>query len=190
MSVPLNTRVLVARTALRWLLSFQHLAVLRNTVAVTLGNVCVGAVVVTGWCPGQVVAADLNIIVRKFTKLIVVHPEKLSFLGRAQMQAWDLVNNEGQDGADDKSVGGDGNNISKLDVQLLPVVLDPSAREKSSIDTIEADDGAVSKDAVGKKTDHTSDTVFSEHVKGIVNFDPKFNYKNVRLPSHVNSCND
>ena len=94
------------------------------------------------------------------------------------VRTWQIMilhpNGEREEGANDKCVGRRGNHIGELDVELLVVVLDPATRVEASVDTIKANDVAGTKDTVKEKTDHSSNTVLSEHIKGIVDLDPEF----------------
>jgi hypothetical protein len=138
-----------------------------------LGNIVLGSdrVALSGR-PRQVVTTDLNVIVCEFTKLVIVHTEELSFFGGAKVEARDLVDDESDDGADDEGVGGAGDNVGNLDVHLLPVVHDPATFNR--VDTVETDDVGCGKDTVEDETDHSGDTVLSEHIKGIIDLDPEF----------------
>jgi len=174
-TISTDTSVLVAvGTALTRLLALQHLAVLVNAVALALRDSMLSRIrLVLSRGPGKVVTADLNVIVSKFAELVVVHSEKLSFFRSAEVKTGDLVDDEGENGADNESVGSAGDNIGHLHVQLFVVVLDPSSGEESSVDTIKANNVAGSENAIEEKTDHSGDTVLSEHVESVINLDPE-----------------
>jgi len=91
------------------------------------------------------------------------------------VQPWNLVDDECEDRRHSKCIGRDGNDVCELDVQLFPVMRNPAALVEASVYTIETNDVASTEDAICKKTDHTSDAVFSEDVESIVDTDPEFN---------------
>jgi hypothetical protein len=154
-------------------LALKHLAVLGNTVTLSLGyGVLAIDRLALGGCPCKVVTADLNVIVGEFTELVVVHAEELSFLRCAKLKAGDLVNNEGEDGADGEGVGGDGDDVSDLLVNCGSLAGDGTS-SKSVVDTIETDDVVGTEDSVEEKSPHSSDTVLGEHIEGIIDLDPE-----------------
>jgi hypothetical protein len=125
--------------------------------------------------PRQVVTTDLNVIVCEFTELVIIHTEELSFFGGAEVEARDLVDDESNEGTDDEGVGGAGDYVGDLDVHLLPVVHDPATFDR--VDTVETDNVGCGKDAVEDETNHSGDTVLSEHIEGIIDLDPELNCK-------------
>lgn len=160
----------VGRVALQ-----HHLRVLADTVPLCSGNlVTVFELVMLLGSPGEIVAADLDIVVCEFTELVVVHTQQLGFLGGAQIQAGNGVDRVGDDGGHDKGVGSGGDDVGDLNVQLLPVVDDPAADAGAGVDTVQADDGVVSEEGVEDETDHSGDTVFGQHIHRVVDADPVF----------------
>lgn len=174
-TVAANTSVGTIVAALAGCLALEHLAVLGDAVAVALRNVVLGRdrIALSGR-PRQVVTTDLNVVVGEFTKLVVVHAEKLSFLGSAKVQTGNLVDGEGDERADDERVCSAGDDVGKLLVQLLPVVLDPATLDR--VDAVETDNILGGENTVEEETDHSSDAVLSEHIEGIINFDPELDY--------------
>ena len=80
MTITTNSGVLVATVFARSL-SLKHLTVLGNTVALTLRDAVLTIQrLALRWCPGKIVAADLDIVVRELAELVVVHTEQLSLL--------------------------------------------------------------------------------------------------------------
>jgi hypothetical protein len=149
------------------------LAVLGNTVTLALGyRVLAVDWLALGRCPGEVVTADLDVIVGEFTELVVVHTEELSLLRCAKLEAGNLVDNESEDGGDDEGVGGDGNDVSNLLVDCGSLTGDGTSG-KSVVDTVKTDDVVGTEDSVEEKAPHSSDTVLSEHIEGIVDLDPE-----------------
>jgi hypothetical protein len=127
-------------------------------------------VVLLGGSPGKVVAADLNVVVREFAELVVVHTEKLGLFGGAELETGDEVDAVGKDGSHNKGVSSNGDDVGNLDVQLLPLVVEPSSSH-SGVDTVHADDEIGGEETVEDETDHASDSVLSEHIHGIVDAD-------------------
>jgi hypothetical protein len=130
--------------------------------------------------PCEVVTADLNVIVGELAELVVVHTKKLSLLCRAELEAGDLVDDESEDSADSERVGGYGDDVRNLLVD---------GRWGSSngttfnavVDTVKSDDVVGSEDAVEEESNHSSDAVLSEHIKGIVDLDPELNCRMISI---------
>jgi hypothetical protein len=167
-----NTRVLRSRV-LAGCLALEHLAVLGDAVALALGN---GVLAVEGLalcgCPGKVVAADLDVIVGELAELVVVHAEELCLLRGAQVQAGDLVDDEGEDGRDGERIGGNGDNVCDLLVDCLGAT-GQGACGQTVVDAVEADDVVGAEKAVEEESPHAGDTVLSEDIEGIVDLDPE-----------------
>lgn len=167
-----NTSVLVA-AVLAWGLTLEHLAVLRDTVALALRNAVLAIHrLALCRCPGEVVTADLNVVVCEFAELVIVHTQKLSLFGGTQVQAGNLVDDEGEDGAYDEGVCGAGDDVGNLLVDGLRRAGD-GATSQAVVDTVEADDVVCTEDAVDEESPHSSDAVLSENIKGIVDADPE-----------------
>jgi hypothetical protein len=168
-----DTGVLVPRIVIAWCLALEHLTVLRDAVAVTLRN---GVLAVDrlalGRSPCEVVTADFNIVVGKLAKLVIIHTEKLSLLGSTELKTGDFVDGESEDGADGKGVGGNGNDVGDLLVNGGRGASDGAAHD-AVVDSVESDNVVGTKDAVEEETNHSSDTVLSEHIEGIINLDPE-----------------
>lgn len=164
--------------ALAWGLALEHLAVLRNAVAVALRDVVLGGdrIALSGR-PGKVVTTDLDVVVGEFTELVVVHTKELSLFRGTEVETGDLVDGESDDGADYEGVGGAGDDVCELNVQLLPVVHDPSTCD--GVYTVKADDVGRSEDAVEEETDHSCDTVLGEHIEGIIDLNPELDCETV-----------
>lgn len=171
-AVTTDTSVLIA-TVLAGCLALEHLAVLGDAVALALGNavLAVHGLALSG-CPGKVVTADLDVIVCELAELVVVHTQELSLLGGAQVQAGDLVDDEGEDGGDDEGVHGAGDDVGDLLVDGFGGAGD-GASGQAIVDTVEADNIVCAQDTVKEKSPHSSDAVLSEDIEGIVNADPE-----------------
>lgn len=183
-AVATDADVCAVVAALAGCLTLEHLAVLRDAVAITLGNVVLrGDGIALSGCPCEVVTTDLDVVVGKFAQLVVVHAEKLSLFGGTEVETGDLVDNEGDDGADDERVCGAGDDIGELDVQLFPVVVNPAAVGR--VHAVETDDVGCGEDAVEEETDHSSDTVLSEHIESIIDLDPELDCIIVRFVKTV-----
>ena len=144
-----------------------------NAVAVALGyGVFTVEGLALGGCPGKVVTADLDVVVCEFAKLVIVHSKKFSLLRCAQLETGNLVDGEGEEGADSKGVGSAGADVSNLLVDCGTLASDRTSR-KSIVDTVETDDVVGAENTVEKETHHSSDTVLSEHIEGIVDLDPE-----------------
>lgn len=95
-------------------------------------------------------------------------------LGGTELQTGDGVDDEGEDEGDDEGVGGDGDDIGDLDVELLPVLVDPAPVDDTGVDAVKTNDVVCAKQTVEDETDHTSDAVLSEHIHGVVNVNHVF----------------
>jgi hypothetical protein len=178
MSISTDARVFVAVcmacAARIWRLSVDHLAVLGNTVAVMVWDVALLLLwLVLGRGPGEIVTTDLDVIVGEFTELVVIHTKEFGLLGCSEVKTRDHVDNVGENGRHDKGVGGAGDDVSNLNVELLVVVVDPAASH-TSVDTVESDDVVGSEESVEDESNHTGDTVLSEDIHRIVDADPEF----------------
>ena len=86
------------------------------------------------------------------------------------MESGELVDGEADDGGDDESVCGDSENVGKLDVELLPALVDPAARH-AVVHAIEADDVVGAEQAVEEEANHAGDAVLGEYVHCVVDVD-------------------
>lgn len=178
-TITTNTSVLVA-AVLTWGLALKHLAVLGNAVALALGDAVLAVQRLTlRRCPGEVVATYLNVIVCKLAKLVIVHTQKFSFLRSAKVQAGNLVDDEGEDRADDEGVYGAGDNIGNLLVDGRCGAGDGTTGQ-TVVDAIKADDVICAEDTVEEESPHSSDAVLSEDIERIVNADPELDYEVIR----------
>ena len=144
-----------------------------DAVAVALGyGVFTVDGLTLGGCPGKVVTADLDVVVCEFAKLVIVHSKKLSLLRCAQLKTGNLVNGESEEGADSEGVGSAGDDVSNLLVDCGTLASDSTGR-KSVVDTVKTDDVVGAEDTIEKESHHSSDTVLSEHIEGIVDLDPE-----------------
>ena len=173
MAVTSDANRLLGVAALTWWLALQHLAVLCDAVTVTLWNITATGNVVLGWGPCKVITTDLNVVVCELAELVVIHTEEFRLFRSTELQAWNLVDGEGEQSGHDECVRGAGNDVGNLHVHLLPVVIGPATGEETGVDAVETDDAGGGEEAVEEETNHTSDAVLSEHVEGIVDADPE-----------------
>lgn len=85
------------------------------------------------------------------------------------MEARDVVDDEGENGGDGKGIKCGGDNVGDLNVHLAPVTVDESTGNNAGVDTVETDDIIGTEDGVEEETDHTTDSVLSKHIEGVVN---------------------
>ncbi len=176
MTITLDTSVFMPSMSITIIqrLSIDHLTVFWDTMAILRVDVALCLLWrILGWCPGKIIPADLNVVVCELTELVVIHTEKLSLFGSAQVQAGDLVDDEGEDGGHDEGVACACYDVGDLDVQLLPVVVEPAAGDDTGADTVKANDVVGCKEAVKDETDHSGKAVFGEHVHTVVDADPE-----------------
>lgn len=184
-TVTTDAGVLVA-AVLAGCLAFEHLAVLGDAMTLALGNAVLAVErLALGGCPSKVVTADLNVVVGELAKLVVVHTQKLSLLRGTQVHAGNLVDDERKESADGERVCGAGGNVGDLLVDSRRGTGDGTGG-KTVVDAIEADDVVRAEDTVEEETDHSSDTVLSEHVEGIVNADPELDCELLENASNRN----
>ena len=126
--------------------------------------------------PGEVIATDLNVIIRKLAQLIVIHAQQLRRLISAQFQAGHEVDGVGEDGGHEEGVGAAGEDVGDLDVELAVVVDEPAAGHDAGVDAVEADDGGGCEEGVEDEADDAGDAVFGEDVHGVVDLDPEFDW--------------
>src|SRR4051812_49260206 len=120
-------------------------------------------------------ATYLYVVVGKLAVLVVVHAQQLGLLAGAQVQAGHHVDGLGDEGRHDKRVGGAGDQVGNLDVQLLPVLVEPATRDDAGADAVEADDVVGGEEGVEDQADHAADAVLSKHVERVVNADQELN---------------
>jgi hypothetical protein len=174
MTVSSDTSVLVSRIVLTGCLALEHLAVLWDAVALALRNrVLAVNGLALGRGPCEVITADLNVVVGKLAELVVIHTQKLSLLGSAELETRNLVNHEREESADGERVRGDGDNVGDLLVDRGRGTREGTTGD-TVVDTVESDDVVGTEDAVEEETPHSSDAVLSEHIEGIVNLDQEF----------------
>lgn len=151
----------------------RKLAVSGNAMDIPRADVRLAIEVFLGGCPREVVTANLNIVVRKFAKLVVVHTHELGLLGGTELQPGDSVDGEGKDEGDDEGVCGHGKDVGDLNIELLPVLVDETAGD-ASVDPVKTNNVVGSEETVENETDHTSDTVLSEDIHSVINPDEIF----------------
>lgn len=122
--------------------------------------------------PCEVVTTNLDVVVREFAELVVVHTEELCLLRCAQLEAGDLVDDEGEEGTDDEGVDGAGDDVGDLLVDRGWLAGDSTGGE-SVVNTVETDDVVGTEDSVEEETPHSSDTVLSEDIERIVDLNPE-----------------
>ena len=146
-TVATNTSVLVT-AALARRLTLEHLAVLVDTVALALRDLVLTCFwLALGRSPGKVISADLDVVVCEFSELVVIHTKKFGLLGRSEVQARDLVNDKGDQSADAECPRDAGDNVGELDVEKLPVVVEPAAGN-TNVYAVETDDVGCGEEGV------------------------------------------
>lgn len=167
--------MITAGLATSGFLTLKHLAVFGDAMAITHGNVMLRRMRFMGCgCPGEVVATDLHVIVCELAQLVIVHAEKLGFFGSSELEAWNLIDDESEDGGDDEGVSGGSADVAELDIELLPIVLDPTTSVETSVHTIETNNVACTEYTIGEEAKHAGDPVLGEHIERIINLDPEF----------------
>lgn len=176
MAIAANASVLVA-AVLAGCLTLEHLAVLGDAVTLALRNavLAVEGLALCG-CPGEVVTAHLDVVVGELAELVVVHTQELGLFRGAQVQARDLVDDEGKDRADDEGVRGAGDDVGDLLVDGLRIAGNGSSGQ-TVVDAVEADDVVRAEDAVEEQSPHSGDAVLSEDIEGIVDADPELDWR-------------
>lgn len=144
-SVSLSDLAVAAVTALARLLALKHLAVADNAVALALGNVvAILGLLASCWCPGEVVTANLHVIVSEFAKLVIVHAEEFGLLRGAEVKTRDEVDSVRNQGAHDKRVGGARNDVSDLLVDRSEVASEETTAGGSNLSAATETDNVVS----------------------------------------------
>ena len=181
MPITANPGMLVlaaALTATR-IFAHQHVMMLPDAMPLMLRHVN-PALAFSWWRrlrgrPREVISPDLDVIVGKLAKLIVVHTQQFGFLGSAEVQARDQVD----EGCDDEGHGegpaGSGADVGKLPVELAIVVVDPAADDDACVDAIKADDVGRSKEGIGHQAQHAGDGVFGEDVERVIDIQQVLN---------------
>lgn len=90
----------------------DHVNVLVNTVDVAARHkVALFVLNMVLWRPGKVIAADFNVIISKFSQLVIIHSKEFGFLRSTEVQSRDQVDGVGDDGRDDEGVAGAGEDV-------------------------------------------------------------------------------
>lgn len=105
----------------------------------------------------------------KFAVLVIVHTQQLSLLTRPELETRDEINALRNNSRHNKRVAGDSTNVGNLNVELLPVVVNPTTVDETSVDAVQTDDVVGTKERIENETDHSTDSVFGEHIERIVN---------------------
>ena len=108
--------------------------VIRDTVPIAGCNVVPVALVqlaILGVAPRMAprvkVAAEFDKVLDELANLIIVHTEDFAVLAGTKTTVWADVDKLGEDGSHHEDVGGAGDDVCELDVELLVVVSDPAA---------------------------------------------------------------
>jgi hypothetical protein len=158
----------------------NHLAVFRDTVAVLRVDITLRLLrLVLRRRPREVISANLNIIVRELTQLVVVHAEELGLFAGAEVQTGDIVDEVGEQEGDHEGIRDAGDNVGDLDVQLLVVVVEPAAGDDAGVDAVEANDVVGGEEGVEDEPDDAGDAVLGEHIHAVVNADPELDFSGV-----------
>jgi hypothetical protein len=176
-----DTSVLVSRVVVTGCLALEHLAVLWDAVALALryGVLAIDWLALGG-CPCKVVTANLDIVIGELAELVVIHTKKLSLLRGTELETGDLVDGEGKDSAHDEGVGGDCNDVRNLLVDGSGSAGDSTTLD-TVVDTVQSNNVVGTEEAVEEKTNHSSDTVLSEHIERIINLDPELDCKTISI---------
>lgn len=175
-TVPVSLRDLgvAAVAALTGLLALEHLAVADNAVALALGNVvAILGLLASGGCPGEVITANLHVVVGELAELVVVHTEKLSLLRSAEVKTRNKVYAVRNQGTHDKCVGGARNDVSNLLVDRSEVASKETTEVRCDLSVATKTNNVVgTEEGVEKQADHSSDAVLSEHIHRVIDPDP------------------
>ncbi len=122
--------------------------------------VCIGHVV-------QDLAGQLNIVVCKLANLCVVDTENFGFLTGTEREARDEVHDEEDDAGSTEGVETTRGRVSKLVAELDPVVVEPASGDLG--EAIKMCYIVSSEECGEDVSDKTTDGVFSEDIKSIIN---------------------
>lgn len=118
--------------------------------------------------PGEVITADLDVVVGELSVLIVIHAEKLGLGRGTEVKTGNHIDSLSDDSRNDKGVSGAGDDVGDLDIELAPVVVEETTGDLH-VDTIETDNVVGGEEAVENESDDATDGVFSEHIESVVN---------------------
>jgi hypothetical protein len=159
----------------------QHIAVFRDPMPLVRRHIRINTILIAApsRSPRQIIASHLDIIVRELTQLIVIHTQQLRLLGRAQLQAGDVVDDISEDGGHDERVAGAGDDVGELDVELAVVADGPAADAGAGfwvgdacIDAVQAYDVVDAEERVEHQPNDAGEAVLGEDVHGVVDSDP------------------
>lgn len=116
--------------------------------------------------------------------LVLISSNDLCTLGGTQVETGDVAECFGKEGGDDKYPAARCDDRGKLDIELLPIVIEPASRN-GGVDTVEGDDSALSEETVEQETDDSTHGVLSEQIEGIVNTNPVLDCGDRRMSSQL-----
>lgn len=126
--------------------------------------------------PGEIIAADFDVVVGELAELVVVHAVEFGVLGGAQVEPWDAVYGGCEQEGDCEGPAGGGEDVGGLDVELLVFVVDPAACDVARADAVEADDVGCAEEGVGEEPEYAGDAVLGEDVHGVVDAEEIFDW--------------
>lgn len=119
-------------------------------------------------------AASLQLCPVRITQILKIQPQVLVLLLDAQMAPGNLVDDEQQDTADDKTPSGTGCCRGELIAELDPVVFPPAAGVSGAGDTIESRDPGGSEETGEEVADKAANTVDGEDIEAFIDRDQIF----------------
>ena len=88
------------------------------------------------------------------------------------MQPRDEVDEVGEDSGHDERIGSRSNKVGKLNVQLLPSVVDPATLNNTGVDAVKTNDISSTEEGVRQKTEHAGDAMLSEDIQRVIDTNP------------------
>ena len=135
MAIAANAGVLVP-TVLAWCLTLEHLAVLRDAVALALRNAVLAVQrLALGRRPSKVITTDLDVVVRELANLDVINTSSFFLFRRTEPEGGDEFANKVKSSEDktgpEEGVCAAGERIGKLIAKLHPMVVEPTTIDNS-----------------------------------------------------------
>lgn len=118
--------------------------------------------------PSKEVSADLDVVIREFAVLIVIHTKELSLFRGTELQSRNEVDDLSNDGRHDEGISGGSDNGSDLPANN-DVVSIHEATCSTGVDAVEANDGATGEKSIEDEANDTTDTVLGKDIERVVN---------------------
>jgi len=129
----------------------------------------------------QDLTGQLNVVVCELANLCIINTQDFGFLASTERETGDQIHDEEDEAGSTERVGTSGDRISELVAELDPVVVEPATRDLG--EAIKMCYIVSSEESCKNVADETTNGVFSENIKSIIDTEDEF-----ELGCVVSSC--